>query len=104
MLGVLDAGGRIHPYPNPLLLPDRAGGPATKCPVERIAGPIGTKPLPVSLVLLTQYQPGRHWRPRALSPGHALLGLGELPAALMRLPLPHRAVTGTTLLNSRRQA
>ena len=35
--------------------------------------PVGTRPLPVRLVALTQYQPGAHWQSEVLSPGQAVL-------------------------------
>src|SRR5262249_40566377 len=33
----------------------------------------GTKPLPVSCVLLTTYREGARWRPRVLQPGRSVL-------------------------------
>jgi hypothetical protein len=72
---VLDTRGYVYPYPKPLTLQDGSDGPHKRCPVEMLGSRVGTKPLPVGLVLLTQYQPGTRWRPRTLSPGQAVLGL-----------------------------
>jgi hypothetical protein len=74
---VLDARGYVHSYPKPLTLPDGAGGPPKRCPAETLGGRVGTKPLPVGLVLITCYQPETRWRPRMLSPGQAVLALLE---------------------------
>jgi len=69
---VLDAAGRVHAYPVPL-----GAGPAG-------APPAAARPLSVGLVLLSRYQPGARWRPRALSPGQGALALlgGTVPARL----------------------
>src|SRR5262249_10469765 len=62
---VLDARGRVHAYPNPL----------TGKPQEAFCGQAGTKPLPVGMVLVTQYRAKTRLRPRLLSPGQAVLAL-----------------------------
>jgi hypothetical protein len=72
---VLDARGRVHPYPRPLALGDESGGRPPRLPAEALGGRTGTKPLPVGLVALTGDRPGARWRPRALSAGRAVLGL-----------------------------
>jgi hypothetical protein len=82
---VLDARGRVFPFPRALKLRERPGGsakPASRSGPER---PAGTRPLPVRLVALTHYQPGARWESRALSPGQALLALMETT-----VPVRHR--------------
>ena len=50
----------------------------------------GSEPLPVALVVLTQYKPGAQWRPRVLSSGHGILGL--LANAIAARTQPERAL------------
>jgi hypothetical protein len=63
---VFDRHGRVQPYPHPLGRALRAERPALN---------VLPKPLPVGLVVVTQYQPGIRWRPRALSSAQAVLAL-----------------------------
>lgn len=72
---VLDRHGRVHAYPTPLTFRNGADGPPRRCPVETLGGRVGTRPLPVGMVLVTQYQPRARWRPRTLSSGQAMLAL-----------------------------
>jgi hypothetical protein len=72
---VFDAHGRVHPYPKPLSIREEGSERPKLYPVESIGGCSGTKPLPVGLIVVTQYQSGARWRPRALSPGQAVLAL-----------------------------
>ena len=73
---VLDSRGRVHPF---LLHPSvRMNGPAerqTALPIEEIGGWAGSKPLPVELVVLSEYVQGAKWRPRRLPAGPGALSL-----------------------------
>ena len=80
---VLDERGRVHPYPIPLTIrpkPDRTV--RTKYRAEEIGGMVGTRPLPVGLVLITRWLSGSRFRPRPISQGRAVLELlaNTLPA------------------------
>ena len=72
---VLDGEGLVHPYARPLAV--REGGSLRRArrPVESLGGRAGTEPLPVGLLVATRYARGARWRPRALSPGEAVLEL-----------------------------
>jgi hypothetical protein len=83
---VFDARGRVHPYANPLTLRDGEEGQARKCPIEMLGGQAGTKPLPVGLVVVTQYRPRTRWRPRKLSSGQAVLALLAETVPVRRRP------------------
>lgn len=72
---VFDPRGRVHPFHKPLEMRDSMTYRQTKVRVEEIGGQSGSKPLPVSLVLLTQYKDVMKWRPRELSAGEGVLGL-----------------------------
>ena len=73
---VLDARGRVHPYAR--LLGIREHGAlqrATKYPVSTLGGRAGSKPLPVGLVIVSEYKAGARWRPRQLSAGKGALAV-----------------------------
>lgn len=72
---VFDPQGRVHPYPRPLSIRDQKGGHFGSYTAEELGGSVGSKPLPVGLVVVSEYRPGARWRPRALSPGQATLAL-----------------------------
>ena len=99
---VLDERGRVHPYLRPLSI---RVGPSKK--IERVSaaslgGQMGTKPLPVRLVLVSNYKEGARWRPRRLSEGEGALAMlaNTIPArsrpdeafAAFRQLVPHAQI------------
>ncbi len=72
---VLDARGRVHPYARPLQIREDETGRQQRYAVEKLGGRAGVKPLPVKLVIVSQYKPGAKWRPRELSAGQGVLEL-----------------------------
>ena len=70
---VLDSRGRVHPFSKPLELREEGEFRQTKITAAELGGQSGTKPLPVGLVLMTQYKSGARWRPRKLSAGSGVL-------------------------------
>ena len=83
---VLDDRGRVHPYARPLRLRPRPGesaAPPPRVPPELRAG---KRPLPVSLVAVTHYEPGARWAPKVLSPGQAVLALMETAVPVRNRP------------------
>ena len=70
---VLDSRGRVHPFYKPLELREEGEFRQTKITAAELGGHSGTKPLPVGLVLMTQFKNGAQWRPRKLSPGKGVL-------------------------------
>jgi hypothetical protein len=70
---VLDARGRVHPFHKPLELREEGEFRQTKITAAELGGHSGKKPLPVGLVLMTQFKSGARWRPRKLSPGKGVL-------------------------------
>jgi hypothetical protein len=71
---ILDAAGRVYPFPRPLQLRDGRQA-ATKVEPEQLGGTRGLGPLPVGLIALARYASGARWRPARLTPGRALLEL-----------------------------
>lgn len=70
---VLDSRGLVHPFSKPLELREEGEFTQTKITAAELGGRSGTKPLPVGLVLLTQFKSGAHWRPRKLTAGRGVL-------------------------------
>jgi len=84
---VLDARGRVHPYARPLGIREHGAlQRATKYPVSTLGGRAGSKPLPVGLVIVSEYKAGARWRPRRLSPGKGALALLAHTVSARRQP------------------
>lgn len=83
---VFDASGRVHPFPKPLSVRQSGEIEQRDIPVEEIGGRAGVKPLPVGLVLMSEYKAGRRWRPRQLSAGAGALALLSNTVAARREP------------------
>ena len=104
---VLDESGLVHAYPKPLSLRDSHGQPHEKRTAESLGGRVAPGPLPVGLILDTQYVPGARWRPRRLSPGAALMTLLDNTVQVRSqpqwaLPILQKAVSGADAMKSRR--
>lgn len=103
---VLDKEGMVHPYPRPLSIRGHNGQPR-KTPVEALGGQTGAEPLPVGLIIVTEYQPEATWRPRQLTPGQTLLALMDNTVAARRnpahsMPILKQAITAAIALKSKR--
>jgi hypothetical protein len=72
---VLDLGGRVHPYPQPLAIRRPGSSLQKKRQAEDLGGVVGSKPLPVGLVVASRYEKGGRWRPERQSVGQAVLEL-----------------------------
>jgi hypothetical protein len=83
---VLDAQGRVHPFPTALSIRDESGKLLRRCAPDTLGGSLGVKPLPVGLVVVTTYKSGARWRPRRLSPGQAVLALLANTVSARRQP------------------
>jgi hypothetical protein len=83
---VLDFRGRVHPYSRPLAIRPSEGGRSRRYAVEELGGRAGIRPLPVGLVLVSQYRAGAKWRPRALSAGQGALALLDNTISIRQKP------------------
>lgn len=83
---VLDSRGRVHPFPKPLEMRDSGDWKQTKVEVEHFGGKTATRPIPVGLVMVTQYKAGARWKPRQLSGGQAVLALLANTVSARRRP------------------
>jgi len=70
---VLDPRGRVHPFAKPRELREEGEFTQTKITAVELGGHSGTKPLPVGLVLMTQFKSGARWRPHKLTAGRGVL-------------------------------
>jgi hypothetical protein len=83
---VFDAKGRVHPFHKPLEIRNEGSFKQSRVTVEEIGGKSGAKPLPVSLVLMTEYKANARWRPRQLTPGQGVLALLSNTVSARRSP------------------
>jgi hypothetical protein len=83
---VLDAEGRVHAFPKPLSLRNGSSSTQRDVSIEELGGKAGTKPLPVGLVVMSQYKEGARWRPRSLTPDLGALALLSNTIAARRVP------------------
>jgi hypothetical protein len=71
---VLDCKARVHPYPRRLSL-RRDSSAADRPRATDLGATTGTRPIPVGLVVFTEYRPRAVWRPKPLTPGRFLFEL-----------------------------
>jgi len=107
---VLDERGRVHPYAEALSIRQEYPERPRRYPVEALGGRRGTKPLPVGVVVITEYQPGAVWQPRLLTAGRGALALLANTVSARRQPVAALAalrevvVHGTVLEGVRGEA
>lgn len=103
---VLDAEGRVHPYPKPISLRGDKGIHTTHTAAS-IGAVVGEEPKKPTLVVMTAFNPKAEWRPSRLSPGEAVLAMlsntvpaRERPEESLRAV--RAAVDGATAFESER--
>jgi hypothetical protein len=74
---VLDRRGLVHSYHKPLSIREAEGEEPRKVAAEELGGRLGSRALPVGLVVLSEYQSAGNWRPLVLSPAQGILALLE---------------------------
>ncbi len=71
---ILDKDGLVHPFAKPLSMREKnGGGEQTDRPVEDFGGQSGVCPLPVGMVLVTEFKSRSRWKPEVLSSGQGVL-------------------------------
>lgn len=71
---IVDEDGLVHPFARPLAMrTDDGKFRAYEVSVEELGGKTGSTPLPVGLVLITEYAPSKRWNPKLLTPGQGVL-------------------------------
>jgi hypothetical protein len=71
---LLDARGRVHPYPRALSV-RTTDGQKVRVPVPGVLAPTGPVPLPLGVVVLTEYFKRARWRPKPVRGGELVLAL-----------------------------
>lgn len=84
---IFDKEGLLHPFPRIITMRTRDGQfRHYDLPVESIGGVPATEPLPVGLVLFTNYEAGAKWDPVALTAGQGALEMMPFVLPLRRDP------------------
>jgi hypothetical protein len=76
---VLDERGRVHAYARPLGMrtpnSSKTSSKSKRVTAAEIGARVGARPLPIHLVLSTNYKAGSKWRPKSITLGHGVLEL-----------------------------
>lgn len=104
---VLDPEGRVHPFAKPLAVREGGAGRQRKVAVEEFGGRGASKPLPVGLVVVSEFREAARFRPRALTSGQGALALlsNTVPARSRPaevLETLEKVVRGATVLRGAR--
>lgn len=83
---VLDAHGRVYPYPLPIGLRKSPHEKQEKLPIETFGGVVGARPLPVGLILATEFKADARWRPKQIPAGQGLLAIMANTVSAQRNP------------------
>jgi hypothetical protein len=83
---VLDSKGLVHPYPRALGVRETDAFDQTKYTIDSLGGTAGRKPLPVAMVIVSQFKKNAKWRPEQLSAGQGTLALLANAVAVRREP------------------
>lgn len=85
---ILDRRGRLNPFARPISMRSRDGRSSTyEVDAEsELGGSIGTSPIEVGLIMLTEYRSHARWRPRILSTGEGVLATLPFAIPLQRDP------------------
>jgi hypothetical protein len=105
---VLDKRARVHPFLKDLsmrgIIDDRQ---QVEIPVENLGGRPGKRPIPVGLVLFTEYKPGSRWRPKVINAGAGVMELINNTVPIRRdpkfaLPILSKVATDALIVKTKR--
>lgn len=84
---IINPEGHVLPFPRDISMRTNDGTYAPyQLTIEELGGAVGRRPIPVGMVLLTEYSPGKRWNPRLLTPGSGILEI--IPFVLSLRPQP----------------
>lgn len=83
---VFDSRGRVHPFPKELEMRATNDWRQTRVSAESFGSKTGKRPIPVTMILVTQFKSGARWKPRELSAGKAVLALLANTVSARRQP------------------
>jgi hypothetical protein len=84
---ILDKNGLVHAFPRTISMRTNDGKYIPyELTVDQLGGSVGSKHIPVGMVLLTRYASRQRWNPKFLSPGKGILEM--IPYILTLRPQP----------------
>ncbi len=84
---IFDNHGMLHPFPRTISMRTDDGDYIPyDLSIESLGGIAATEPLPVGLVLFTEYTPGKKWKPAILSHGQGVMEMIPFVLPLRRDP------------------
>ncbi len=101
---IFDKNGLLHPFPRTISM-RTDDYRLYDLSIESLGGVVATKPMPVGLVLFTEYEKGKKWKPSILTPGQGVLEMTPYALPLRRDPqfsmrvlnsIASRAIIATT--------
>lgn len=83
---VLEADGMVGPFPRHISMRYFGGTREKDISVQELGGKEGNKPIPVGMLLFTQFSKGSQWQPEFLSPGAGIMELIPNTLTMRREP------------------
>jgi hypothetical protein len=83
---ILEKNGHVGPFPRHLSLRYFGATRVRDVPPEELGGRIGRRPIPVGMVLLTNFSKGAKWEPEVLTPGSGILEIVPNAITIHRYP------------------
>ena len=105
---VLDEKARVHPFPKVLSLRGiKNDYDQVDHPVEALGGKAGKRPIPVGMVVITEYKQGAKWKPEVLNSGRGVMALIDNTVPIRRdphfaLPILSRVGSSAMIVKSKR--
>ena len=105
---VLDKRGLVHPFPKVLSLRGiKNDYEQVDHTVEALGGRAGKRPIPVGMVVITEYKKGAKWKPEVLNSGRGVMELINNAVPIRRdphfaLPILSRVGTNAMIIESKR--
>jgi hypothetical protein len=105
---VLDEKARVHPFLKDLSLRGiKNDYDQVDHPVQELGGKAGKRPIPVGMVVITDYKKGARWNPRVLNSGQGVMALIDNTVPIRRdphfaLPILSRVGSNALIIKSKR--
>jgi hypothetical protein len=105
---ILDKRGMLHSFPKDLSLRGiKDEFSQTEHTVESLGGRAGKRPIPVKLILLTEFQKSAKWKPEPVTPGTAAMDVINNCVSIRRqpefvLPVVNRVTSSSVAVRSKR--
>ncbi len=97
---LLDPEGYVHPFTRTLQMRRPGSSEQTPLPLAQLNGQAGRDPLPIALVIFTEFADGARWAPETLPPGRAVLEMLLHAVPVQRTPARVLATLTATVRNA----